>query len=80
MTSNRGKISMEILSGMLFCHFELSHCAASQLLLQEIISMDREIISPALWKKIQEQWQHDDFFGPQHYSNKLDIALEGWVH
>ena len=40
--------------------------------------MDRDIISPSLWKKIEEQWQHDDLFGPWDYSNKLDIAPEGW--
>ena len=42
--------------------------------------MDRDIISPSLWKKIQEQWQHDDFFGPRVYSNEMDIGLapEGW--
>ena len=40
--------------------------------------MDREIISPSLWKKIQQQWQDDDFFGPRGYSNELDIAPEGW--
>ena len=33
---------------------------------------------PSLWKKIQQQWQDDDFFGPQGYSNKLDIVPEGW--
>ena len=82
---------MEIPSGMSFCHFELSHFAAShhlvilnccnlqlasQPLLQE--TMNGETISPSLWKKIQEQWQHDDFFGPRGYSNELDIASEGW--
>ena len=40
--------------------------------------MDQDIISRSLWKKIQEQWQHDDFFGPRVYSNELDIAPEGW--
>ena len=40
--------------------------------------MDREIISPSLWKKIQQQWQDDDFFGPWGYLNELDIAPEGW--
>ena len=50
--------------------------ALVELLVQE--TMDREIISPSLWKKIQQQWQDDDFFGPRGYSNELDIAPEGW--
>ena len=29
-------------------------------------------------EEIQEQWQHDDFFGPRGYSNKLHIAPDGW--
>ena len=51
---------------MSFCHFELPHLPAT--CIQE--TMDREIISPSLWKKIQEQWQHDDLFGPQ---DELDV-------
>ena len=48
-----------------------------ELFVQE--TMDREkIVSPSLWKKIQQQWQDDDFFGPRGYSNELDIAPEGW--
>ena len=29
-------------------------------------------------EEIQEQWQHDDFFGPRGYSNEMDIAPERW--
>ena len=75
---------MEILSGMWFHQFErcvlqlllATTRALVELFVQE--TMDREIISPSLWKKIQQQWQDDDFFGPRGYSNELDIAPEGW--
>ena len=58
---------------MSVCYFELSRLPATSS--RDNGSRDHK---SHFVEGIQEQWQHDDFFGPRGYSNELDIAPEGW--